>query len=301
MITEPTVFDSQILCLADSIERRIARDTYILHQHSRIQDKARAMAGTEVHGDIVDLFMNASEREEFWLDLTAPRLYSLLLHNGPFCRLDIDLSRIATIARLFKNLIDFKSPYTATHSSGVAESAVCLTRLVGLTELETQLMEVAGYLHDIGKLVVPNAILEKPGKLSRDEFAVIKQHTYVTFSVLSTIPGMLEIAEWAAYHHEKFDGTGYPFRRTAKELNIGARIMAVADIFTALAEDRPYREGMDAAAIQRILQDEAATGRLDKRIVAVLLENIDSIQVVVRRKQEEAREHYAQKVVRGSL
>ena len=120
----------------------------------------------------------------------------------------------------------------------------------------------------------------------------MKQHTYHTFSILSTIAGLQMIAEWGAYHHERLDGKGYPFRREAHEMNLGARIMAVSDIFTALAEDRPYRKGMKAGAIKTILQDQASPGVQDTRIVNLLVDNMGDIRKDVAERQEQAREFY---------
>jgi len=294
-IHDPLVLDSQVLAFSDIMERSIQREGYILHQADELRQKARDLSGKEVHHHVVDLFLGMSEREEFWLDLVSPRLYSLLLHHGPFRKVEIDLSSISTITRMFKNIIDFKSSFTATHSSGVAQCASTLSALFGLTEMEIDLLEVAGHLHDLGKLVVPNKILDKPGRLTKEEFDVIKQHTYFTFTILSTINGLQQVAEWAAYHHEKLDGTGYPFRKMAKELNIGARIMAVADIFTALAEDRPYRKGMDGAKIRVIMQDQSDRGLLDPNIVKILLHDMVDICKVVKEKQDEARCYFLRK------
>jgi len=105
-------------------------------------------------------------------------------------------------------------------------------------------MEVAGNLHDLGKMVIPNSILNKPDKLNKEETAIMRQHTYFTYTVLNSIGGISQIAEWAAFHHERLDGSGYPFHLGADKLGIGSRIMAVADVFTAISEDRPYRKGM---------------------------------------------------------
>jgi HD-GYP domain-containing protein (c-di-GMP phosphodiesterase class II) len=104
------------------------------------------------------------------------------------------------------------------------------------------------------------------------------------------------ISEWAAYHHERLDGKGYPFRREAREINLGARIMCVSDIFTALAEDRPYRKGMSIAGITNILEDQASRGLQDQRIVKLLLENIDEISRSVAERQAQARDYYQTKL-----
>lgn len=288
----PKVFDSQLLFLADHLERQIDRNIYILHQNEALRGRIKELAGKQICNEVVDLFLEVSQREEFWLDLTSPRLYSLLLNYGPFQTVEIDINNIMTFANLVCMIVDFKSPFTATHSSGVAQCAMLLAEMSGMSEFEVKQMEAAGLLHDLGKLVVSNAILEKPAGLTHAEMAVMKQHTYFTFSVLNSVRGLQMIAEWGAYHHERLDGKGYPFRREAREMNLGARIMAVSDIFTALAEDRPYRKGMEAERIKMILQEQASRGIQDHRIVKLLLENVVEIRRAVTEKQEQARHFY---------
>jgi len=139
---------------------------------------------------------------------------------------------------------------------------------------------------------VPNAILEKPGKLTRDEFAVMKKHTCFAYTVLTSIGGLDQIAEWAAFHHEKLDGSGYPFHVSGERLNTGARIMAVADIFTALAEDRPYRPGMQREDVARIINRMANENAIDRRIVDLLLDNYQEVLVSAKEKQSVAHEEY---------
>jgi len=285
VINTPDAFDSQVLYLSDYLERKIDRNQYILHQTDSLKERIISASGNQINDDIVNLFMGISGREDFWLDLSSPRLYSILLHSGPFWGVRTDYDDIFSIATLFRNTIDFKSRFTATHSTGVAECAVILSRIFGLTDAEIKQMQLAGYFHDLGKLAVPNSILEKPDKLTKDEFSVIKQHTYFTYSVLSSIGGLDHIAEIAAFHHEKLDGTGYPFHVGANKLNTGARIMAVSDIFTAIAEDRPYRKGMERKKIETILKSQAENNALDKKIVNLLIENFEEISNHVKEKQ----------------
>ena len=291
------VLQSQVLGLADCLERAVDRNVYILHQHRKLISEITERSGTGFHPDAVDLFVSTAAREEFWLDLTSRRLYSLLLHGGPNRKLKVDFTNLFLIAEIFANIIDFRSRFTSTHSSGVSASATMLSRIFGLTEPEIAAMEVAGYLHDVGKLAVPNRILEKPGKLTREEFAVIKCHTYYTYSILDSVGGLQQIAEWGAYHHERLDGTGYPFHCASQDLTIGSRIMMVADMFTAMAEDRPYRRGMSRKEIARILEDCAARGLLERRIVALLMENYGEVASHMRERQEAAREFYENQFV----
>ncbi len=291
-IETPLVLESQLLFLADYLERAINRERYILHQHEDIILKIKSLSGSSIHPQIVDFFMSVSHSEEFWLDLVSQRLYSLLLNEGPFRKIEIAFSDICKISELFRNIIDFRSRFTSTHSSGVAASASMLARLFGLTDTEISLMEVAGNLHDIGKLAILNSILDKPGKLTKEEMFIMKSHTYYTYSVINTIGGLKHIAEWAAYHHERLDGSGYPFHCTATELSTGARILMVADIFTALAEDRPYRKGMSKDEIVKIIKQFSDRNLLDRRIVDLLFENYNDIFLHVSEKQATTREFY---------
>jgi len=141
-------------------------------------------------------------------------------------------------------------------------------------------------------LAIPNSILDKPGSLTKEEMSVMKSHTYYTYSVINTIGGLNHIAEWAAYHHERFDGSGYPFHCVAAELSTGARILMVADIFTALAEDRPYRKGMSKDGIVHIIKQFSDHSLLDTRMVNLLFENYSEIFSYVAEKQAVAREFY---------
>jgi len=291
-IENPLVLSSQILLLADYVERLVDRNRYILHQTQDIMDKIEKLADTVLNRQVITFFVEVTGREEFWLDLASPRLYSLLLNNGPFSEVKIGIDEVLLLSNMFRDLIDFKSRFTATHTSGVSECAVMLSELFGLAEHDVKLMRIAGNFHDIGKLIIPNSILEKPDKLTVDEFQVMRCHTYYTYYTLNSIGGLRQIAEWAAYHHEKLDGSGYPFHCTNEEISTGSRIMAVADIFTAISEDRPYRKGMDEDEIHRILQKQADNNVLDKRIVALLFDNYEVIYLKVKEKQAEAFDFY---------
>ena len=183
-ISDPTVLASQIILLADLVERYIAPNKYILHQNIDIIDAIKKLEGISINKKIVDCFIEVSKREDFWLDLVSPRLYTLLLQNGPFKSIQIELDDILLISNLYRDLIDFKSRFTATHTSGVCACAVKISELFGLADLEVKSMKIAGNFHDIGKLIIPNSILEKPGKLTSSEFAIMRSHTYYTYIII---------------------------------------------------------------------------------------------------------------------
>lgn len=296
-IENPIVFSSQIVLLSDYVERLIDRNKYILHQSMDIIEIIKKLEDTVINKKIIALFVDLAKREEFWLDLVSPQLYSLLLNNGPFTDEQIGLEDVSLISNLYRDLIDFKSRFTATHTSGVSECAVVLSELFGMAGLDVKSMRIAGNFHDIGKLIIPNSILEKHGKLTVKEYAVIRCHTYYTYNTLYSIGGLQRIAEWAAYHHEKLDGSGYPFHCTSEEIGTGSRIMTVADIFTAISEDRPYRKGMDKEAIYKILKSQTDQKLLDKRIVELLFDNYEMISSQVKRKQAKALEFYEKRFI----
>ncbi len=180
------------------------------------------------------------------------------------------------------------------HSTGVSVAASTIGKLFGLTELETELMKIAGNLHDLGKMAIPNSILEKDSKLTDKEFAVIQQHAYTTYMALSSIGGLQQVTAWAGFHHERLDGSGYPFHLDGKLIDTGSRIVSVADIFTALAEDRAYRQGMNKNDVMSILKDLGNKRFLDIGIIELLDANYEQIHGLTSEGQKKAVDTYLQ-------
>lgn len=180
---------------------------------------------------------------------------------------ELPFSDVRAVADFFARIVDYKSPFTSTHSVGVARCAQRLSRYMGLGEATAQQMYLAGALHDIGKVAVGNEILEKPGKLTDEEFSQMKHHAAYSYAILSEVRHFETLRDWASFHHERLDGTGYPFGKTAAQLNLQERIMAVADVYQALTEKRPYKDGMPHERAVMILQNMAAKGWLDASVV----------------------------------
>jgi len=238
----------------------------------------------------------------FTSDLYAPRLleaFRELADGGLFWPLVEDMDRpvremlsrnlldvritpdeLIDFSSFFTRIIDFRSRHTATHTAGVAESAVLLAKLAGMSEQEQKAMRLAGNLHDIGKLAVPTALLDKPGALDSDEYVKVQDHATVCAEVLRSIPGLGEVADWACQHHERLNGKGYPLGLTADQLSLGSRIMQVADVHTAITEDRPYRKGMTRERVVTVLRSMADNGFLDPDIVNLIIENHDRFDAV---------------------
>ena len=184
--------------------------------------------------------------------------------NGFVHQADVD-----RICEAFADVVDAKSPFTYHHSIAVADVATSMARVLQLTPDRVQLVRRAALLHDLGKLAVPNTILDKAEHLTSEEWAVMVQHPRLTREILSRIESFGELAEIAGAHHEKLDGSGYPDGLTAQQLSLEARIVAVADVYQALIERRPYRPGMSHAQAMVVLH-RLAGQKLDPHCVAAV-------------------------------
>lgn len=173
--------------------------------------------------------------------------------------------------------IDAKDPYTHGHSHRVAKYSVIIAKTMNLPVDEISMLEVAAYLHDLGKIGIPDAILKKTGKLSDEEFNEIKQHPTFTNKIIDPIKLPEYIVQVALQHHEKLGGGGYPNGLSGDKITIGARIVAVADVFDALTSDRPYRKAMTVEDALKVLVDEIGT-HFDKEAVIALVQALGNDQ-----------------------
>jgi putative nucleotidyltransferase with HDIG domain len=209
---------------------------------------ARDRRGTWFDPALVDALCAVEDDHRFWASLDQPRVATLEPEDRLLLADDDGLDRIA---HAFAGIVDAKTPYTARHSEGVAEIAVSLAATLGFDALDQRRIRRAGLLHDIGKLGVSNRILDKPGKLDADEWAAVRRHPNWTLEILQRIPAFADLAEVAANHHEKLDGSGYGRGLKGGDLTLPARILVVADIAEALTADRPYRGTL---AIEKVLE-----------------------------------------------
>ena len=282
---------SYIIGLADRASVLFNEQREVIEQVPDILEKISLMYH-RFHPGAFAAFLHLMKREYFLIEAFSPAFGEAGLKKVRFLREIIDLEALRSFAKLAAQIIDFRSRFTATHSSGVAAVALELSILLGFSERECKLMEVAGFLHDLGKLAVPNYILEKNGSLDTEETNTIRKHTYYTYFVLSRISGLEQVAVWAAYHHERKDGNGYPFHVKGENFSKLARVMAVADVVTALTEDRPYRPGMTKEATARTLLAMAEAGGLDRDIVNLTNNNFFRINGVRIKAQKEALKEY---------
>ncbi len=283
---------SHILHLADRVAVLIDKRREILGQVNAIREKITARSGTMFMPKLVDAFMDLATKEFFWLDVVSQSTPSVLKDRAGPAVIELHWDGLLDLTRMFSHIIDFRSRFTTTHSAGVAASAEALAKLAGFSARECKMMKVAGYLHDLGKLAVPTEILEKSSTLTEEEFNVIRAHTFYTYRVLEPIADLELINTWASFHHERLDGNGYPFHLTDHDLSLGSRIMAVADVFTAVTEDRPYRKGMTGDKALHVLQQMAKASALDAGIVSLLQRNFDEVNSIRAAAQAASVEEY---------
>ncbi|MBD3166547.1 HD domain-containing protein [bacterium] len=289
---EKVLTASHIIHLADRVDVLIGRTDSLLMDVEEVLDRIRPLIGRRFIPDLATALERILRREAFRLDLSSTKLDRLLLLHTPGTRRQLDTQGMIGLTRMLSLLIDFQSRFTATHSSGVAAVAERLAQLSGYSASKALHFRIAGYLHDLGKIAVPEEILEKPSTLDTRQQALMRSHSYYTLRLLEQIEGFGELGKWAAYHHEKLDGTGYPFHVTHEELCPEARLMAVADIFTALTEDRPYREGMSPLQALSTMRKLVEKGALDLKAVELAASNSRELDRVREHAQAEALEMY---------
>ena len=179
-----------------------------------------------------------------------------------------DLNRLNdSIITSLATAIDAKDRYTHKHINRVREYAVAVSEALGLTNDELEAVRIAALLHDIGKLGIPEKILCKPGKLTSEEFEIIKSHVEIGVTILEPVQFPWPVVPVVASHHERWDGLGYPHGQKGEEIPIGARIVSLVDVFDALTSDRPYRKAMPKTKALEILR-ESAGSQFDPRVVA---------------------------------
>lgn len=221
-------------------------------------DAVQARSGRWFDPDLVAATMSLSKQGILWLGLDSKDLLENVLVMEPEeRRLIADDATVDSICLAFADIIDAKSPFTYQHSNGVADAAMDIAIHFGMNELEKKQLRRAALMHDIGKLSVPNSILEKPGKLTDEEWQIVRDHPYYTFQILKRVPAFKSFSSDAAAHHERLDGSGYWRRLSGNSISTVARILSVADVFDALRAKRPYRDALPLEKVFSIMRKES--------------------------------------------
>jgi HD-GYP domain-containing protein (c-di-GMP phosphodiesterase class II) len=282
----PVPLGSHIIHLADRVSVLIRSRADIVDLGREVRRTVAAAAGSLFMPELVEAFQEAARAESFWLQALAPS--AVCGEPGaPECAAVADADA-KELARFIRHLVDFRSRFTATHTSGVAAVARHLGGLCGIEGPECGRLTLAASLHDLGKLAVPTEILEKEQPLTPEDIAVLRSHPYHGHRILAGVPGLEQIN----FHHERVDGSGYPFRLSAAGLSLGSRIIAVADVFAALTEERPYRRGLSGREAFVILGAMAGDGTLDPGVVDAALGRGEEVVAVHRLARESAAARY---------
>lgn len=246
---------SYILHLADRIEILTEKSDIALNQKDRISEIINGLNGSLFAPWVVDCFNRVKEREEVWYD------FDYLTSHDVLSKIDqksvsalMEQGSIDDLVYTLSKIVDYKCQFTASHSSGVAAVSYLLAKLCDLDEPVCQSIKIAGFLHDIGKIAVPSELLFKNGKLTKEEYNVVKSHPYFTREILKRVRGLEDIVYWASSHHERKDQMGYPSKPKTDLMGIEIEVISYADVFTALCEKRPYRDQLGLDEVLEIIE-----------------------------------------------
>ena len=238
----------------------LAQVVDVFHSHAgraAALAEARRRAGLWFDPELVCAFESVAADDSFWAALASPFLETRVVRLLPGKdALAVDDHYLDDIATAFGQVIDAKSPYTAGHSERVGHLAVGMATQLGIAPERSRWLRRAALLHDIGKLGVSSAILEKPAGLDDREWVEMRSHAAHTREILGRIGALADLADVAAAHHERLDGTGYPLGLRAAAIARETRIITACDFFDALTSDRPYRSAMAVEKALEIMRGE---------------------------------------------
>lgn len=222
--------------------------------------EAEARAGSWFDPALVAALGRVAADPAFWAMLSDPQLDAAVFALEPGrVEVALDDDYLDEIAAAFGRVVDAKSPYTSGHSARVALYTDMVAEAMGLSAERRRWLKRGALLHDVGKLGVSNAILDKPGKLDADEWAAVQLHAAHTETILMRIPAFAELARISGAHHERLDGGGYPRGLTAESIPLETRIITTADIFDAITAERPYRGAVPIPKTLEIMAENVGT------------------------------------------
>jgi HD-GYP domain-containing protein (c-di-GMP phosphodiesterase class II) len=231
----------------------------------------RRRAGTQLDPSLADLLIQRAD--ELLGDLDQIDAYQAVLAAEPAPVRRVEQTELSDVARTFGNLVDLKSPWLSGHSAAVGDLAAGAAGTLGLRE-DVGILRVAGYLHDLGRVGVSSAIWDKAGPLSTAEREQARLHAYHSERILARIPPLKGLATLAGQHHERCDGSGYHRGYTAAQLSMASRVLACADAYRSMIEDRPHRKAIAPVRAADRLEAEAKAGRLDADAAGAVIEAV---------------------------
>jgi len=280
-VDEDTLLLTNLIFLADRVDALIAQhmkkddNAQLYTLTDNIREEISSLSESFFMSDLVEAFLKASDKESFWSTLQPDHLHTYLIELiNELEQWNIDIYSLANVSTILGNIVDAKSHYTANHSMDVAKLSSFIANKMGIDDETSLKIEIAGLLHDLGKLRIPDELLDKNGPLDNKEFSIIQTHASTTEEILSQVHGLHDISKWTAQHHEKLNGGGYPHHANSDKISMPARIIAVADIFQALAQKRPYRDNLQPLDILHILKDKVQAGEIESSVVEVVEKNL---------------------------
>ena len=269
---------SNLIHLCDFIDFHINRyePDELLFNTGKIIAQVRELSGTRFSPELVNSFINVSRDHSFWLSL-HPHVVNYFIHNysAPRALPTLDIAQFKQVALLFSYLVDTKSYVTAQHSTCVGLIARFLGELAKLPLETCQKLEIAGYLHDIGKLRISKSLLETKSIYTKDDLKQMSHHVEYSLAILKPVSGIADICQWISYHHERLDGSGYPFKPDNSMICTQARILAISDLFQTLTQKRPHRNALSKLNILRQLNSMVSNRQLDEKLVSLICNNFD--------------------------
>ena len=273
-IDEKTKLFANIILITDRVDA--------LHAQSKSYEEICKILDTQrskmFKSELVDIFIKVSQPESFWFYQDVENL-EMILHEWIY-KIDekeYSFEFLKEIALMFSNVVDAKSHFTSEHSKKVSLLCLYAAKKLNISKKNTEILELSALLHDLGKLRVSDDILDKKGPLNKDERLIMDKHGFDSEMILRKVKGFKDIAFLASSHHEKLNGTGYPYQKEASDLSVEARVLMICDVFQALAQNRPYRDSLSPDKIIFIMDKMVADGEIDKDILELLKNNIDEV------------------------
>lgn len=290
---EPDLGDEErrlrgILFLADRVDVSLMPGMSPAAQMSGIVRQIRSAEAGRFHPEAFSAFLTVAAQPAWWDAIPDGTCRDRLAETVPYDTIEIGGSDMTRMFSLFGRIVDFRSPYTASHSAAVAACAARFGAKFGFDAEDLRMLELAGYLHDIGKLAVPKELLEKHAPLTREEYRIIRDHPFQSGNVLRHLKDFTQLRIWVSQHHERMNGKGYPCHVQGESLSLGSRILAVVDVFVALTENRPYRTGMNLDLASQAMDTMRLERSLDPDVLAMLAasrEEMDDVRVDAQKRE----------------
>jgi len=274
LIILPHTTRSQAVTIARHLRERIHHEALVQSENGQVIPVAVSSGVAEFPGDAASAQELLSVAEGALLTARQNGSGVADSQSGWRTRYQIQANGAFSTLEAMVIAIDNKDHYTRRHSEEASEYALWIAEELGLSEEQKHVLRLGGLLHDVGKIGIPDEVLMKPGLLTAEEYEAMKQHTVLGAVMLSALPGMEKIAPLARSHHERWDGNGYPDGLVGEQIPLLARILAVADAYSAMTTDRPYRKGMDRQSALAELQRQKGK-QFDPVIVDAFLVALD--------------------------